>query len=122
LAICPRCRYRLAREGLKLCSECEQRYGENFSKYAPATVWNDPPATETANCFTRGGLTYASLNGREVCPDILIVHGSVEPEEAAWELARLRAQPQPATVQPDLEWDPPAPGERVPDRRSVTYE
>lgn len=81
--------------------------------------------TEAATAFTRNGLTYASLNGREVAPDLLVTHASVSPTEAAWELARLRSQRAGARLQdlqPDLEWDPPAPGERVPDERKVTWE
>lgn len=114
---CHRCKYNRARVGLIFCGRCEQEIGNTerppasptFTTSGGLIVGSNDSRGETVNVLTRNGLTYASLNGREVCPDILIVHASVPAEQAAHELAairNLRAQEQMATNQGDLEWDP----------------
>lgn len=105
MAVCQRCRHRQAVPSLTFCEECAHQILADAMALGPsrASHWRQ----ENATAFSRNGLTYASINGREVAPDILVTHASVAPAIAAELLARLRnegtTERQPTT---DLEWDP----------------
>lgn len=110
MASCQRCRTRAAVPGFIFCSWCAQHGTPLHRNEWPRQAEPLPPdvRVEDATAFTRNGMTYASINGREVAPDILVTHASVAPAIAAELLARLRSERatewQP--MESDLEWDP----------------